>query len=96
MTIATTIIAQLGGNRFTSMTGAKSFVMGERSLTFRFGRNASKSNMVKITLNGDDTYTVQFYRLRGIDCAPTYHVDSVHADGLREAFTAHTGMITAL
>ena len=62
MTIAATILAQLGGSRFIAMTGAKNLVNHGSALTFKIGRNSSKANMVRVTLNSDDTYTVDFIR----------------------------------
>lgn len=60
--IANEIYRQLGGNKFTVMTGAKDFVPVENGLRFRIGRNASKANMVMITLNALDTYDVKFIK----------------------------------
>lgn len=62
--LAQTILSQLGGNRFVVMTGAKQLVSIDNGLRFKIGRNASKANMVKVLLNGDDTYTMQFWQHR--------------------------------
>lgn len=62
MTVAETIYQQLGGGRFTAMTGAKNFVALENGLRFRIGRNASKANMVEIKLNGLDLYDIEFIK----------------------------------
>lgn len=61
-TLATTILEQLGGRHFVAMTGARNFVAIDRGLRFHIGANGSKANVVKITLRGDDTYTMQFWR----------------------------------
>lgn len=61
-TIATTIYNQLGGHKFTVMTGAKNFVAIENGIRFNIGKNGSKANMVKVILNGDDTYTMSFIK----------------------------------
>ena len=61
--IAKTIIQQLGGNKFVVMTGAKNFVAINNGIKFNIGRNASRANLVKIILFGDDTYTMQFWRI---------------------------------
>ncbi len=58
--IANTIMQQLGGNRFVVMTGARQLVAIDRGVRFRIGRNATRTNMVRITLRGDDTYDMQF------------------------------------
>ena len=60
--IANEIYRQLGGDRFTVMTGAKEFVAMENGLRFKIGRNASKANRVEITLNALDTYDVRFIK----------------------------------
>ena len=61
-TIATTILNQFGGHKFVVMTGAKNFVAIENGLRFNIGQNGSKANMVKVILNWDDTYTMQFIK----------------------------------
>jgi hypothetical protein len=60
--IANTILAQLGGHKFVVMTGAKNLVAIENGLRFNIGQNGSKANMVKVILNWDDTYTMQFIK----------------------------------
>ena len=61
-TIATTIYNQLGGHKFVVMTGAKNMIAIENGLRFNIGQNGSKANTVKVILNGDDTYTMQFIK----------------------------------
>lgn len=58
--IANTILQQLGGRQFIMMTGANNLVAIENGLRFRIGRNGTRTNVVKITLKGDDTYRMQF------------------------------------
>ena len=70
MSVAMTILDQLGGHKFVVMTGAKELVDCGMGLRFKIGRNASKANMVTINLNGLDLYDIGFYkyqpdRLRG-------------------------------
>jgi prolyl-tRNA synthetase len=60
--IANTILSQFGGHKFVVMTGAKNFVAIENGIRFNIGRNGSKANMVKVILDGDDTYTMQFVK----------------------------------
>ena len=62
MTVANTIYQQLGGGRFSAMTGAKNFVALDNGLRFRIGRNASRANMVEIKLNGLDLYDIEFIK----------------------------------
>lgn len=60
--VANTIYQQLGGNRFKVMTGAKNFVAIDNGVIFDIGRNASKANKVKITVNAFDLYDVEFIK----------------------------------
>lgn len=64
--IANIILRQLGGNKFVAMTGAKQFVAIERGIRFRIGRNATRTNMMRITLRGDDTYKMEFIYIRNL------------------------------
>jgi prolyl-tRNA synthetase len=61
-TIATTIYNQLGAHKFEVMTGTKKMVEIENGVRFNIGTNGSKANMVKVVLNADDTYTMQFIK----------------------------------
>lgn len=70
--IAKTILQQLGGNRFIVMTGAKDFVAIDNGLQFRIGRNGSSANRVKIILQGDDTYTMQFWKISNVNPYTTF------------------------
>lgn len=98
LTVANTIRDQLGGNRFTAMTGAKMFVGDTRSLSFQIGRNPKGVTHVKITLDADDTYTVEFFKFnrRSFELKTLASVSMVCADSLCSVFTAHTGLYTRL
>ena len=62
MTVAKTILEQLGGNKFMAMTGVKKFSMDETGgISFKLGRNGSKCNHVSIEYDyGKDLYNVVF------------------------------------
>ncbi len=108
MTIAQTILQQLGGNRFIAMTGAKNFVDDGYTLRMTLPRNASKANRLYITLDFDDTYTMRFFRYT----APRLNtkkftfskekvtevktIKGVYCDMLQERFTEVTKMYTRL
>ena len=96
--IADTILVQLGGNRFIAINGAKMFTFGEKGeLTFRIGSGADQGiNCVKITLDADDTYTMTFYKIRGVKVVVVKEVDMVYAEDLRRIFTDTTGFRTTL
>ena len=111
-TVANTIYQQLGGGRFAAMTGAKYFVACNNGLQFRIGRNASKANVVKITLNSLDLYDIEFikhveykftiskdgksFKERPESWQTVAKKESVYADMLQDIFTAVTGMYTHL
>jgi hypothetical protein len=54
--------AQLGGEHFVAMTGAKNFVGTEDSLTFEVGSNPKHVSHVRVTQTPDDLYAVTFFR----------------------------------
>lgn len=100
MTVAKTILEQLGGNKFIVMTGAKKFVGSPNSLTFRLpgARGFCKDNInsVQVTLDPNDTYTVAFARVRGSDIKVISMVRDVYCEQLQEIFTEQTGLLTSL
>ena len=61
MTVAKTILSQLGGNQFVVMTRLKRFCRPDY-LSFRIGKNKTSCNTVTITLNSLDLYDVRFSR----------------------------------
>lgn len=98
MQVAQTILQQLGGRRFVAMTGARHLVAGDNFLQFKIGAGAvNGANTVKITLQPSDLYSIEFYRVRGLDVrAVGEPLTGVYADQLQGAFTASTGMDTHL
>lgn len=96
-----TILAQLGGNRFIAMTGARMFTGSEENntprLTFRLPRKAlSGINCVTVRLDPNDTYTVIFLSITGLKVREVAEVDGVYWDQLRRVFTDRTGLETSL
>ncbi len=97
MQVANTILEQLGGNRFLAMTGAKQLVGMDNGLMFGLPRGAKDGiNKVRITLTPDDFYTVEFFKIRGIDVRPVGECEMVYADTLRATFEKLTGLRTSL
>lgn len=100
MQIAQTILAQLGGNRFIAMTGAKDFVGGDNALRFRLPARFAKDGIthVAVTLDGSDTYTVKAmkWQARKLEMATVSEVSDVYADSLPRVFTSMTGLDTRL
>ena len=95
--VARIILEQLGGRRFSVMTGAKNFVNTGDGLSMKIGRNKTNSNYLKITLNEMDTYDMEFAKVTkwGDKKSVTKYKD-VYNDMLRPVFTEHTGMYTSL
>ena len=97
MSVAKTILSQLGGNKFAVMTGAKNFVDCGDALSMRIGRNSSNSNYLKITLNSMDLYDMKFSRVspKGGERSITEY-NNIFNDQLVKVFEKHTGMYTKL
>lgn len=98
MTVAKTILQQLGGNRFLVMTGAKNLVGSENSLAMKInGRNGAgkKVSHVRITLTPEDTYTVETMNVYGSKVTTVNTRLNVYCDSLRESFESLTGLYTS-
>lgn len=95
-TIAQNILAQLGGNRFLAMTGAKQLCDLGDGIMFNLPRGAkNKANKVAIRLAGD-LYTVKFYSLRGVNVTERGEFEMIYGDRLAALFTEQTGFDTHL
>ena len=112
MTVATTILDQLGGNKFIAMTGSKKFVGGDNFLSMQLAKNQSGANHLKITLTAMDDYTMEFIRFvmpkvkinkvtKDITVKPEILetvkvIEGVYCDQLQNLFTETTGLYTRL
>lgn len=99
MSVATTILSQLGGGRFKMMTGAHSFTGDTNALVFKLPKAKDGIKAVKITLDPSDTYTVTFYkqaRAPSFKVTVVAEVSDVYADGLTQVFSMKTGLATSL
>lgn len=106
MTIANTILNQLGGNHFISMTGSKNFVSDGNKLRMTLAKNASKANRLEIVLNDCDLYDLRFYRYTAprLDhkkmtftsekVTEVASYKDIYCDMLQEIFTTVTGLYT--
>ena len=107
MSIAQTILYQLGGNRFIAMTGAKGFATtnGNNLIAFlpnNFAKNTI--NLIEITLTPTDTYDFGFYyvsnkKINGYNKSEWVEkslVKDVYCDQLESIFTDETGLNTFL
>ena len=97
MTVAKTILSQLGGGRFIAMTGCTNFTGNAESLSFKLTRNRSRGTHMRITLEPSDTYKVELLQCgihSGIKVLET--AEDVYCDMLRDVFTRMTGLYTSL
>ena len=98
MTTAQTILSQLGGGKFCAMTGAKDFSDTGDGLMFslpqRMCRN--KTNKVMIRLDDSDTYSVEFFNIRGVDVKSISTHQMVYADMLAKTISDQTGLAVRL
>ena len=93
--IASTILQQLGGNRFCVMTGAKNLLAGVSSLQFKVGKGNTSINYCRITLEPSDTYKMDFFSVKkGIPLLKRQFTD-VYCEDLQRLFTEATGLYTS-
>jgi hypothetical protein len=92
--IASTILHQLGGNKFIAMTGSKNFICGNRSLTMQLTRNLAGAKYLRITLNGNDLYNMEFIANKDLKVKVKH--EDVYNDMLQVMFTKSTGLYTYL
>jgi hypothetical protein len=92
------VLRQLGGRRFIAMTGANSFVKDKekRSIVFKIPKGGNGINYVKITLNGSDTYDIEFIKMRSGNMTIVNTANDIYAEQLQEVFTENTGLYTHL
>ena len=95
---AAQILQQLGGNRFIAMTGARNFVGLERGLMFSLPHRLcmNKSNKARVTLDESDTYTLEFFAIRGTNVKPISQHSMIYADRLAEIVSEQTGLAIRL
>ena len=90
--VAKTIVAQLGGERFVMMTGAKNFVGSAYSVTFKVGSNPKRVTHVRITLTPEGLYDMTFFKAgKG-----PHSQDGIDRDMLQEVVCANIGLYTTL
>jgi hypothetical protein len=91
--IGKTILDQMGGwRRISAMIGAKNAVYLANGVHFAWpSKQPSKGNSVKITLGGDDLYTVEFVYERNLTFKTVAKYTGIYADGLVSLFEKQTG-----
>jgi hypothetical protein len=98
--IAVTILKQLGGNKFITITGAKNLLSHGSALSFKLPSTPhyvkDGINYVKISLNVMDTYDIEFGKIRGHSYKIITTTENVYCDDLQRIFTETTGLNTRL
>lgn len=99
--IANTILKQLGGRMFLTMTGASELVAGEDYLRMKLPARSTKNKCTHlcVTLDADrDLYQVEFTRWNSRSLTHTrlsVH-DGIYWDMLQTLFTDQTGLYTRM
>lgn len=96
LTVANTILEQLGGKLFAVMTGVKKAFGTNNSLQFTLPRIVNGINHVKIELTPQDDYKVIFAKNSKHNFVVVKTLDGIYADQLQEIFTETTGLYTTL
>ena len=98
MTTAQTILSQLGGNKFCAMTGAKDFSDTGDGLMFSLPQRMckNKAGKVYVRLEDSDTYTVDFFSVRGGGIRSISTHQMVYADRLAATISDQTGLAVRL
>jgi hypothetical protein len=92
MNVAKTILMQLGGSgSLKMMLGARDFLDHGNALSFKFP-NRRGPNHVKITLESDDSYTVEFGRIVKYVLKNKKVHRGIYAETLGPLFTRETGL----
>ena len=99
--IAKTILQQIGGRRFTAMTGSRDFIDMGNGLRMSLTRNKTSANRLDIIYDaGADLYNMRFYRRtfskKTFECKTkdiAVH-EGIYFDMLEEMFTMVTGLYT--
>ena len=97
--VAATILQQLGGKKFIAMTGAKNLVGSDTSLKMDVPHarcNDKPIKGVRIILSGNDTYSIEAFRILKLEYIVVDTIDNVFVENLPANFTRLTGLATTL
>ena len=99
--IAKTILQQIGGKRFVTMTGSRDFIDMGNGLRMSLARNKTSANRLDIIYDGGaDLYNMRFYRKtfsKKTFESRTKDIEThegIYCDMLEEMFTMVTGLYT--
>jgi hypothetical protein len=96
MSVAQTILQQLGGGRFLTMTGSYNLIGSDSALTMKLRANKAGATHLRITLDPSDTYLVEFLKVRAGKVTSVKTTENIYFDQLQEIFTEVTGLYTHL
>ena len=99
LTVARTIVEQLGGRQFMIMTGVKDFLGSPNGVSFRIppcDYVKDGINYCRIELSPMDTYIVEFGRVWGKSVKRIARFEDIYAENLQDTFTETTGLLTRL
>jgi hypothetical protein len=94
LTVANTIAEQIGARAF-QMMGTRIKCGDANSLRFDI-RGCTRGNRICVTLDANDTYTVQLLRVRGLHAGVVAENEGVYNDGLRPVIEGMTGLHLSL
>jgi hypothetical protein len=95
--IAIEIYRQLGQNRLDSMIGIQSSCAIENGLQIRFKAKANKGiNVIRIQLNQNDLYDIEFLKIRGINVTSITKENDVYAEDMKRLIEQTTGLYLSL
>lgn len=93
--IAKVILDQLGGQgKLVVMTGAYNFIALKNGVAFKL--KSRKANYVKIVLNGNDLYDIEFQKLIGTKSKKIAEYNDIYFDQLIPIVEKETGMYLKL
>jgi hypothetical protein len=97
MTIGRIILRQLGG-RFIAMTGAKDLIdLGNGiQMTLPATMTKNRGSKLRITLNGDDLYDIEFGKIVRLEYRVLERLESVFVGDMHRLIEDMTGLATRL
>lgn len=92
------VLAQLGGQRFALLTGAKCVAVTDNAVHFELPENLAPSgiNRVVIMLDADASYSMECWHCDGLRTKALFVDKGLHGYDLQLIFTKHTGLATDL
>lgn len=95
-TVANEILRQLGGRMFIAMTGAKNVTHDTNSIFMKIGKNSKGVTHFRVTLDPNDTYTVEFFSYSKLNLKLKSSFSNVYCGQLVDIFEGSTGLYCSL